>query len=73
MVDDLLAKRRLDGLTRSEIESLLGPRDETRKWSEWHLVYYLGPERGSFGVDSEWLVVRFGHSERVEEYRIVRD
>ena len=74
MVDDLVADRRLDGLTRSEVESLLGSADQTAKWKDWELVYYLGPERnGIFRIDSEWLVIRFDLAGRVSEYRIVSD
>jgi hypothetical protein len=74
MVDDLIAKKRLDGLTRREVESLLGSGDRTDKWKDWHLVYHLGPERrGLFRIDSEWLVIRFDQSDRVMEYRIVGD
>jgi hypothetical protein len=73
MVDDLIAKKRLDGLTRREVEALLGPGDRTDKWQDWHLVYHVGPERGLVRIDSEWLVVRLDPSDRVAEYRIVRD
>jgi hypothetical protein len=73
MVDDLIAHKRLDGLTRRDVESLLGPADRTEKWQHWHVVYHLGPERGVIRIDSEWLVIRFGPSDRVAEYRIVRD
>lgn len=73
MVDDLIADKRLDGLTRGEVESMLGPGDRTDKWQEWHLIYHLGPERGLIRIDTEWLVIRFGTLDRVTEYRIVRD
>ena len=46
---------------------------QTNKWKEWDLVYWLGPERGPFGVDSEWLVIKFDSSGRVQDYQIVRD
>ena len=55
MVDDLMADRRLDGLTRGQVESMLGPGDQTEKWRDWHLIYHLGPERRAlFRIDSEW-------------------
>ena len=74
MVDDLIAGKRLDGLTRPEIGSMLGPEDRTGKFQDWNLVYYLGPERrGLFRIDSEWLVIRFSPSGLVAEYRIVVD
>ena len=74
MVDDLIASKALDGLTRREVESLLGRGDETDKWKDWGLVYWLGPERrGMFRIDSEWLVVQFGTEGRVAVYRLVGD
>jgi hypothetical protein len=73
MIDDLLAKRRLDGLTRNELLALLGPSDQTSNWRDWHLVYWLGPERTVFRIDSEWLVIKFDTAGRVASYRIAAD
>jgi hypothetical protein len=73
MVDDLLASRDLVGLSRSQVEQLLGPAGATTKWRDWDLVYWLGSERGPFGIDAEWLVIRFDDQELVSEARIVRD
>jgi len=57
MVDDLMRRRLLDGQSRDRVEALLGPPDLTDKFGDWDLVYHLGPERGLFRIDSEWLVV----------------
>jgi hypothetical protein len=73
MADDLVRRRILEGRSRNEVEQLLGPRDETAKFADWSLVYYLGPERSLFSVDSEWLVVRLNRRGVVGDYRIVRD
>jgi hypothetical protein len=74
MVDDLVSSKSLDRLTRREVEALLGRDDETDKWKDWDLVYWLGPERrGMFRIDSEWLVIRFGSEGRVAVYRVVGD
>ena len=74
MVDDLIADKRLDGLTKGQVASLLGPSDQTDKWNDWHVVYHLGPERrGMFRIDSEWLVIRFSASGQVSDYRLVAD
>ena len=73
MIDDLMASKRLNGLKRDQVESLLGPRDDTDKWEDWDLVYWLGPERGLIRIDSEWLVIRFDSGERVTDYQLVRD
>jgi hypothetical protein len=73
MVDDLLARHPLRGLSRDSVEQLLGPRDSTDYFQEWDLVYWLGPERGFLRIDSEWLVLNLGLDGRVTDYRIVRD
>ena len=73
MVDDLLKRHDLHGLTRDSVEKLLGPRDNTTSWPEWDLVYYLGPERGLIRIDSETLVLKLGPDGRVRDYRIARD
>jgi hypothetical protein len=73
MVDSLVDRRQLDGLTRERVEQLLGPADRTSKWRDWDLVYHLGPERGLIRIDSEWLVIRFDARGAVAAYRIVRD
>jgi len=58
MVDDLLRRRRLVGMKRAELESLLGSPPPTPYFRDYDYVYWLGPERGLFSIDSEWLVVR---------------
>jgi len=73
MADRLIAQSTLQGMTRSEVVSLLGTPPQTRYFSDWDLVYWLGPERGFFSIDSEWLVVRLDARQRVIDYRIVRD
>lgn len=73
MVDDLLERHELRGMSREEITALLGPRDDTPYFRDWDVVYWLGPERGLFRIDSEWLVLRFGFDGRVQEYQVVRD
>jgi hypothetical protein len=73
MIDDLLARHPLRGLSRDSVERLLGPRDSTPYFADWDLVYALGPERGLIRIDSEWLVVKFGLDGRVVNARIVRD
>lgn len=73
MVDDLLARHSLRGMSRDSVEQLLGPRDSTESFRDWDMVYWLGPERGPIRIDSEWLVFKFGSDGRVIDYRIVRD
>ena len=46
------------GKTREQIIDLLGEPDDTAYFKSYDMVYHLGPERGPFGIDCEWLVIR---------------
>lgn len=73
MVDDLVRRRLLDGLSRGEVEQLLGPPlpDVKRAGadaSRWQMVYSVGLERaGRWSLDDELLVIRFDEQGRVSE------
>jgi hypothetical protein len=72
MVHDLLASDRLNGMTKSQVIELLGPPDAP--YSErLGLSFYLGPERGFMGIDSETLIVEFGVDGKLSRARIDRD
>ncbi len=73
MADDLVDSKRLARATRQQVEELLGPPDETEYFKDWSMVYWLGPERGTFRIDSEWLVLRLNESGVVAEFELVRD
>ena len=73
MVDDLINTVPLVGLPKDRVTELLGEGDKTNYWNNWDAVYWLGPERGLFGIDSEWLVLRIGPDGRVMEYRVMTD
>jgi hypothetical protein len=73
MVDDLMATGRLRGLLRRDIVALLGEPRPKEYFKEYDLVYWLGPERGLFSIDSEWLVFRLDGAGRVREARLVTD
>ncbi len=73
MVDDLLRQNRLVGITRTEVVALLGTPAQTGYFREYDLVYWLGPERGLFSIDSEWLVMRTDSLGRVTEAKLVTD
>ena len=73
MADRIVSRRMLDGKARAEVVAMLGEPPKTGYFSDWNLVYWLGPERGFISIDSEWLVVRFDAHERVSDCRIVRD
>lgn len=59
MVNDLLAKHSLVGKTKSEIEELLGIPPDTSYFEGCDYVYWLGPERGLYSIDSDWLCIKF--------------
>lgn len=73
MVEDLLRRHQFRGATRSQVIALLGDPEKTGYFKDYDLVYWLGPDRGGFGIDSEWLVFRLDSEERVTDYRIVGD
>jgi len=51
MVDDLLPKHKLVGMSRAQLEDLLGVPPATEYFREYDYVYWLGPERGLFSID----------------------
>lgn len=67
MVDDLLESHPLVGLSRTEVEALLGPADKTPYFRNFDLVYMLGPERGFIAIDSEWLLIQLDPDGRVSQ------
>lgn len=73
MVDDLLAKNDFYGKTRSDVTALLGEPPDTGYFSNWDMIYWLGPERGLLSIDSEWLVFRLNDDSRVVDYQLVTD
>jgi hypothetical protein len=73
MVDSLIQSGQLDDKAEDEVLTLLGPPTDTKYFSDWDAVYWLGPERGFLRLDSEWLVLRFDAEGRVSDYRLVRD
>lgn len=73
MADDLIRSGMLQDKTMAEIVTLIGPPTDTSYFATWDMVYYLGPERGVFRIDSEWLVLKFGPDGRATEIQLVRD
>jgi hypothetical protein len=73
MADGLVRSGVLLGKTRGEIESMLGPAPKTDYFRDFDLVYWLGPERGFIGIDSEWLVIRLDGVGKASEVLIATD
>ncbi len=72
MVDDLIKRYRLEGMSRQDIENLIGKPPPTDYFRGYDYVYFLGPERGLIRIDSEWLCIKFQNNV-VTEARICRD
>lgn len=72
MVDDLLRHTVVVGMSRAQIDDLLGSPSTTSKFKDYDYVYWLGPEPGLISVDSEWLVIRLKNG-IVAEIKVVRD
>ncbi|MHC4621684.1 MAG: hypothetical protein ACYTEQ_28410 [Planctomycetota bacterium] len=75
MVDDLLDRHEnLKGMTKQEIDDLLGPASDL--WfptAAIEYIYHLGPQRyGFLRIDSEWLCISFSDG-KVDEVRIITD
>ncbi|MGZ0018126.1 outer membrane protein assembly factor BamE domain-containing protein [Nitrosomonas sp. wSCUT-2] len=73
MIDDLLRRYSLQGMTRHEIETLLGKPPETDYFRDYEYVYWLGPERNFISIDSERLGLQFDASGRVSTVSVLRD
>jgi hypothetical protein len=61
MVDDLLRKHPLVGMSKAQVDDLLGVPPPTDYFRDYDYVYWLGPERGAFSIDSEWLVLKLAN------------
>lgn len=71
-----LLERLEPGISRSEIEELLGTSLDTQYFSrtERDLIYILGPERDrAIALDSEWLLIWLDDSGNLERREIRRD
>lgn len=76
MVDNLIASHKLDGLTDRQVVELLGPPHDKSfpfESKKCDIHYYLGPERGLFRIDSEWLFISFDEDGKVARYWLYRD
>jgi hypothetical protein len=71
MVDDLFRRHKIVGLSRPEIEELLGPPTHTNLALQYDYAYRLGPDRASyFRMNVEYLGIIFEEN-RVVAARIV--
>ena len=73
MVDHLLAQGLLLQKTEAEIVALLGEPEPQQGFTEYDLVYVLGPERGFISIDYEWLLLNLDGQGRVAEALLMTD
>lgn len=72
MVRDLLRRHKLVGMSRANIDALLGPPTRTSKFRGYDYVYWLGRDDSYMPIDSSWLGIRFA-GDRVSEAAYVQD
>ena len=73
IADWLALSGRLSGMSRSEVIALLGAPPDTDKFRDHSLIYVLGPERGLFSIDYEWLAIDLDSTGKVSTVTVVRD
>ncbi len=76
MASDLIASRQLIGLDRSQVIELLGPPAPPGYPGGARgvaLHYLLGPERGLFRIDSEWLLIDVDGAGQVDRVWLYSD
>jgi hypothetical protein len=71
MVDDLLDRHELRGMTRAQVVALIGEPDKVGDLPGYDMVYWLGPQRGLIGTDSEYLVMKLDKSSRVTSVELI--
>ena len=59
MLDDLLSKHNLLGMTQEQVQELLGPSEKPSGKERIALSYRLGKEKGVFVIDDMWLTIEF--------------
>jgi outer membrane protein assembly factor BamE (lipoprotein component of BamABCDE complex) len=74
LVDDMMHEFNLVGKSKTEVINFLGEPTDTEYFkTPDNVVYYLGPERGPFSIDSEWLVIIFDKNNKVTKYKVTTD
>lgn len=70
MADDLIARNRLEGLSRARVRKMLGEPTDPGRFQPGAFAYRLGLERAYMPVDFEWLVICFDDQDKVSRYWI---
>jgi hypothetical protein len=72
MYGDLISRHKLIGKSKEEIIDLLGGQSDPAYFKDMDLRYWLGPEGGITGIDSNWLVLKLDNN-RIVHYEMVTD
>lgn len=70
MVDSVVSDELNVGMTRSEVQNLLGNPDES---GGNQIVYHVGPERNWMSVDYEVLILTFFETDKLLEFVLHTD
>ncbi|MGP1386752.1 MAG: hypothetical protein ACTS2F_24555 [Thainema sp.] len=73
MVDDLLHQYDFVGSPSTAVFALLGQPTEVSLFSEWDILYFLGPEPGLFSTSHLWLGFQLDDQQRVTNCQVVSD
>ena len=75
LLDDLIDSGKLDNLSKEQVIAMLGQPEQGCKYftnTKRDMIYFLGPERGLFSIDSEWLLIWFDNG-KVNKYELAID
>lgn len=73
MVDDLLRQYDFIGLPSVAVFALLGQPTEMPLFSDWDILYFLGPEPGLFSTSHLWLGFQLDDQQRVTNCQVIAD
>lgn len=73
MVGDVRARMLTPSMTRADVIALLGQPTDTPYFADHDLVYWLGPETGIAGMDSQWLVIDFDAAGKFQNAQVATD
>ena len=73
MLPDLLNRHPLQGMSKTEVISLLGEPTPTDKWEGADMIYVLGNDGSYTPIDHEWLLIKLDGQGRVSSFETVKD